>query len=104
MSYKKDMEGEVVITKLNKKLFRKNISQKTGGKFIAGSVTGEVIEEVVEILKNTEKREFDTQKFSEFEDQFQWFIFFGFIFLVVDILMKDGKTMWLKKLNLFNEK
>ena len=103
MSYKKDIEGEVVITKLNKN-YLENISQKTGGKFIAGSVTGEVIEEVVEILKNTEKREFDTQKFSEFEDQFQWFIFFGFIFLVVDILMKDGKTMWLKKLNLFNEK
>ena len=103
MSYKKDMEGEVVITKLNK-TYLENISQKTDGKFIAGSVTGEVIEEVIEILKNTEKKEFDTQKFSEFEDQFQWFIFFGFIFLVMDVLMKDGKTMWLKKLNLLNEK
>ena len=103
MSYKKDMEGEVVITKLNK-TYLENISLKTDGKFIAGSVTGEVIEEVIEILKNTEKKEFDTQKFSEFEDQFQWFIFFGFIFLVMDVLMKDGKTMWLKKLNLFNEK
>ena len=103
MSYKKDMDGEVVITKLNK-TYLENISQKTGGKFIDGSVTAEVIEEVIEILKNTEKREFDTQKFSEFEDQFQWFIFFGFIFLVMDVLMKDGKTMWLKKLNLFNEK
>ena len=103
MSYKKDVEGEVVITKLNK-TYLENISQKSGGKFIAGSITGEVIEEVTEILKNTEKKEFDTQKFSEFEDQFQWFIFFGFIFLVMDVLMKDGKTMWLKKLNLFNEK
>ena len=90
MSYKKDMEGEVVITKLNK-TYLENISQKTDGKFIAGSVTGEVIEEVKEILKNTEKKEFDTQKFSEFEDQFQWFIFFGFIFLVMDVLMKDRK-------------
>ena len=81
-----------------------NISQKTGGEFIDGSVTANVIEEVIEILKNTEKREFDTQKFSEFEDQFQWFIFFGFIFLLMDVVMRDGKTMWLKNLNLFNEK
>ena len=29
-----------------------------------------------------EKKEFDTQKFSEFEDQFQWFIFFGFILII----------------------
>ena len=58
----------------------------------------------MEILENTEKNEFDTKKVSEFEDQFQWFIFFGFIFLVIDVFMTEGKTIWLKNLNLFNEK
>jgi len=103
MNYKKDINGEVVITKLNK-TYLENISDKTGGKFINGAVTDDVINEVVEILENTEKKEFDTQKFSEFEDQFQWFIFIGFILIVLDIFMRDGKTIWLKNLNLFNEK
>ena len=53
---------------------------------------------------NTEKKEFDTQKFSEFKDQFQWFIFLGFVFIIFDLFMRDGKTIWLKNLNLFNEK
>ena len=61
MSYKKDINGEVVITKLNKN-YLENISDKTKGKFIDGSVTENVINEVIEILENTEKKEFDTQK------------------------------------------
>ena len=55
-------------------------------------------------IENTEKKEFDTQKFSEFKDQFQWFILIGFVLIVIDIFMRDGKTIWLKNLNLFNEK
>ena len=103
MSYKKDFNNEVVITKLNKN-YLQNISQKTGGKYINGAITEYVIEEVVDILENTVKKEFDTQKFSEFEDQFQWFILIGFLFVFIDIFMRDGKTIWLKNLNLFNEK
>ena len=103
MSYKKDINGEVVITKLNK-TYLENISEKTGGKFIDGTVTDDVIKEVVKILENTEKKEFDTQKFSEFDDQFQWFILMGLILIVIDIFMRDGKTIWIKNLNLFNEK
>ena len=103
MSYKKDINGEVVITKLNK-TYLENISDKTGGKFIDGTLTDDVIKEVVKILENTEKKEFDTQKFSEFEDQFQWFILTGLILIVIDIFMRDGKTIWIKNLNLFNEK
>ena len=103
MSYKKDINGEVVITKLNKNYLEK-ISDKTGGKFIEGSVTDYVINDVIKILEKTEKKEFDTQKFSEFQDQFQWFIFAGLILIVIDIFMRDGKTIWLKNLNLFNEK
>ena len=103
MSYKKDINGDVVITKLNK-TYLENISDKTGGKFIEGSITKDVVQEVIQILENTEKKEFDTQKFSEFEDQFQWFIFLGFVFIIFDLFMRDGKTIWLKNLNLFNEK
>jgi len=103
--YKRDVNREVVMTKLNKN-YLENLSDKTGGKYIDGSKTkiNDVTSDVMEILENTEKNEFDTKKVSEFEDQFQWFIFFGFIFLVIDVFMTEGKTIWLKNLNLFNEK
>ena len=103
--YKRDVNREVVMTKLNKN-YLENLSDKTGGKYIDGSKTkiNDVTSDVLDILENTEKNEFDTKKVSEFEDQFQWFIFFGFIFLVIDVFMTEGKTIWLKNLNLFNEK
>ena len=69
-----------------------------------------VIRKVVQQFENDKevlhyiKKEFDTQKFSEFKDQFQWFILIGFVLIVIDIFMRDGKTIWLKNLNLFNEK
>tara|TARA_Y100000991_G_scaffold214786_1_gene203358 strand:- start:8688 stop:9722 length:1035 start_codon:yes stop_codon:yes gene_type:complete len=103
MNYKKNIDGEVVITKLNK-TYLKNISEMTGGKYIDGTVTEKAVNEVIEILEILEKKEFDTQKFSDFEDQFQWFIILGFTLLVIDIFLSDGKTIWLKNLNLFNEK
>ena len=59
MSYKKDINGDVVITKLNK-TYLENISDKTGGKFIEGYITKDVVQEVIQILENTEKKEFDT--------------------------------------------
>ena len=101
-SYKKDLNGEVVITKLNRD-YLKNISKASLGKYIDGSITKDVLSEVNEILSNTEKKEFDSKKFSEFEDQFQWFIMIGLIFFVLDTLMFKSKTKWLKNLNLFNE-
>ena len=81
----------------------KNISKASLGKYIDGSITKDVLSEVNEILSNTEKKEFDSKKFSEFEDQFQWFIMIGLIFFILDTLMFKSKTKWLKNLNLFNE-
>ena len=103
MSYKKDINGEVVITKLNKN-YLENISDKTKGKYIDGSVTENVINEVIEILEESEKKVFELYRFYEFKDEFQWFILIGFVLIVIDIFMRDGKTIWLKNLNLFNEK
>ena len=68
MSYKKDINGEVVITKLNK-TYLDNISEKTG-KFIDGTLTDDVVKEVVKILENTEKKEFDTQSFQNLKTNF----------------------------------
>ena len=75
-----------------------NIENKEEEKILSNDISNN------SILENTEKKEFDTQKFSEFEDQFQWFILIGFLFVFIDIFMRDGKTIWLKNLNLFNEK
>ena len=101
-SYKKDNKGEVVITKLNRQVLV-DIANQTGGEFIDGTETKFVVKRIGEILKETEKKEFESKKFSEYKDQFQWFLAIGLLLLFIEIFLFDSKTFWVKKLNLFNE-
>ncbi|MDA9356638.1 VWA domain-containing protein [Flavobacteriaceae bacterium] len=101
-NYKRDNNNEVVITKLNKKVLT-DIAQITNGSFISGENTSFVIGEIDKILLDTEKTEFESTKFSDFDDQFQIFIFLALLFLLLDIFLFDSKTSWIKKLNLFND-
>ena len=103
VSYKKDSKGEVVMTKMNPKVL-KDIADEGGGKYINGNKTQETIDIVEDLLVKAEKSEFETKKFSDYKDQFQWFIGIGLFFLIFDVLLLEKKTNWIQKLNLFNQK
>ena len=100
--YKKDSKGEVVITKLNSETL-KEIAEAGNGKYIVGNKTQQTVDYVENLLVKAEKSEFETTKFSDYKDQFQWFIGFALLFLVIDTLMLEKKTKWIQKLNLFTK-
>ena len=102
LNYKKDGNGETVITKLNEKTLM-DIAEEAKGAYIKGDNTTEVIEEIKDILNRMDKTEFEAKEFADFKDQFQWFLGFGIFFLFLDIFFLERKTGWLKRLNLFNE-
>ena len=102
MRYKKSQKGETVITKLNPNTLTA-IAKEANGLFIRGQNTKQVTEKIAEILNKLEKKEFEAKEFSEFKDQFQWFLGLGLFFLILDVLFLERKTAWLKRLNLFNE-
>ena len=102
MRYKKNQNGETVITKLNPNTLTA-IAEEANGLFIQGQNTKQVTEKIAEILNKLEKKEFEAKEFSEFKDQFQWFLGVGLFFLILDVLFLERKTAWLKRLNLFNE-
>ena len=101
-SYKKDQNNETVITKLNKETLRL-IANEAKGSYIDGSQTAAVVEQVRAILSVMDKKEFEAKEFAEYKDQFQWFLGVGLFFLILDVLLLERKTAWLKRLNLFNE-
>ncbi|RTY95820.1 VWA domain-containing protein [Flavobacterium sp. GT3R68] len=102
-SFKRDQNDEVVITKLNEESL-KTIAKNTKGGYVNGNNTKEVLEYVKNALDNIEKTEFETQQFTDFNSQFQWFLGIAFGLLFLDVFFLERKTQWLKKLNLFNEK
>jgi Ca-activated chloride channel family protein len=102
LNYKKDNNGETVITRLDETIL-KEIAEETNGVYVNGSNTTEVVDTIKEVLDKMDKKEFESKQIADFKDQFQWFLGLGILLLFVDIFFLERKTGWLKKLNLFNE-
>ena len=102
-SYKKDMQGETVITKRNATIL-KEIAQAAEGNYVDGNDTQAVVDFVAETLKNMDKKEFEAKKFVSYKDQFQAFLFAGFLLILLELFLFETKTKWVQRLNLFNEK
>ena len=103
IGYKKDREGEVVITQLNENTLQQ-IANDGDGKYMFGNNTAKTVEFIDDLLIKADKKEFETKQFSDFKDQFQWFIGIGIFLLVLDAFMLNKKTKWIQKMNLFNER
>ena len=101
-NYKKDQNGETVITKLNPATLQE-IASEANGEYIEGNVTANVTETVQDLLQNIEKTEFEAKQFADYQSHFQWFLALCFIILFLDVFLLERSTAWIKKLNLFNE-
>ena len=59
----------------------------------------------IEFIKSSigkmEKVESETEMYTDYEDQFQWFLAMALIFFTLDIILPNRKTLWLRKIKLF---
>ena len=101
-SYKKDFNGEVVVTKRNQEILQ-TIADATEGQYQNGNDTQAVLDFVTEQLKAMDKKEFEAKKFVSYKDRFQPFLIGALFFLLIDLFLYETKTKWVQKLNLFNE-
>lgn len=103
IEYKRDWDNEIVTTKLNPNTL-KHIAEATGGKYFYGSNTQEIVDLIKNELSKIEKTDFESQQIAEFQAQYQWFLGLAFLLIFIDLFILERKTLWMKKLNLFNEK
>jgi Ca-activated chloride channel family protein len=101
-SYKKDINGDVVITKRNSDFLLK-IASSSKGEYIDGNSTEDALELVKTKLDKIDKSEFESSQFVEYKQQFQIFILLSLLFIISDIFIFQTKTKWIQHLNLFNE-
>ncbi len=102
IGYKKDRDDQVVVTKLDAEVLQK-IAALGDGSFISGADTEDAVENIKDFLRDMEKSESETEQFSDYEDQFQWFLGLALIILFLEMLLSDSKTKWIRKLNLFGD-
>lgn len=99
----RDKNDEVVVTKLFPEIL-KTIAKESNGGYLEGNNTKEVMDFVKNALENIERTEFETTQMADYISQFQWFLGIAFVLLFMDTFFLERKTMWIQKLNLFNEK
>ncbi|WP_405564132.1 vWA domain-containing protein [Polaribacter sp. Asnod6-C07] len=102
IGYKKDNKGETVITKRTPEVLE-DIADAANGRYIDGNITEEPVKRITEIIANAQKSEFETKQFSDYKDQFQWFLAIAILFLLLDVFLFDKKTKWVRKVDLFND-
>jgi Ca-activated chloride channel family protein len=80
--YKKDQRGKVVISELDDFLL-KNIAERTGGEYFRTTDTFDEIRRFNSALDTLKKREYETKRYTVYEERFQIPLALGILFLLI---------------------
>jgi len=103
VGYRKDKEGNSVVTKLNEENLLK-VASAGQGIFIRASNSNTGLDFIFDEIAKMEKVEFGTKMFTDYEDRFYYFVLLAFAILLLEFLTLNRSNRILKSLNLFGEK
>ena len=101
--YKKDRSGNTIVTRLDEEMLRR-IASTGGGMYVRANNSNVGLEKIYDDISKMDKTEIDTQVFTDYEDQFQWFLGAAILLLLLLVFMSSGKKRWENKLNIFERK
>lgn len=101
--YKKDKEGNIVITKLDDNMLRQ-IAEIGDGIYVRASNSNAGLDKIFNEINKTNKSEIESKIFTDYEDRFQWFIGAAIILLIIEVLLSSGKQDWETKFKFFEPK
>ncbi len=103
VGFRKDKNGNIVVTKLNEAVLQQ-IASAGNGKYILATNQQNELELILEEISAMEKKEYAAKIFTDYEDRFQYFLAIALLLLVIEFFISDRKNKWLSKWNLFGDK
>ena len=94
---KKDEDGNTVMTYLNEQMLQQ-IAQTGGGSYTKANGTYVNLSGLLESIKSIDKTEIDSNLYTDYEDQFQWFISIGLLFLIGHFFFTSKRSGIIHKL------
>jgi len=98
--FRKDKKGEVVVTKLDEKMLQE-IAVAGGGKYVRANNTEVGINAIFDEINKMQKTELESRVYSDYNDQFYYFIAVALALLLLEFLLMERKNKVLKKIKLF---
>lgn len=100
MSFRKDKDGNVVVSKLNEEMCRQ-IAQAGGGMYLRVDNTNAAQRTLQKELGKLAKSELETRVYSEYNEQYQSFVILALILLVIEFFIFGRRNKRLSKINLY---
>ncbi len=94
--YKKDRNGNVVLTKLDERTLE-DITDKGNGKYYRGSNTDDELEMIYDDLASLEGTEFGATKITEYEDRYYYFLIPAILILLIELFIKERKSKFFSR-------
>jgi Ca-activated chloride channel homolog len=91
IGYKKDRNGNVVLTKLDERTLQ-DITEKGNGEYYRGSNSDDELEMIYDDLASLEGSEFGATKITEYEDRYYYFLIPAILILLFEIFIKERKS------------
>lgn len=100
VGFKQDNAGNTIVTKLNPVMLNE-VAGAGNGRFIRATNSDDGIDLVLKELNALDKKEFKAKMYTDYENQFQYFIGLGLLLMLVEFLLGERKSKWIAQLNLF---
>jgi len=101
--YKKDKEGNTVVTKLDEPQL-KQIAAAGKGIYVRATSNDAGLDAVFKEINKLEKKEFEAKTYSEYSNTYPYFAGLGLLLLVLEFLIFERKTRLTRNLDFFGKK
>jgi len=98
--FRKDREGNVVISKLDEQMLQE-IALAGNGVYVRASNASAGLNVVYDEITKLDKTELDSKIYTDFDEKFQYLFAVAFVLLVVELLLSEKRSKLLKKIKLF---
>ncbi|HUR10974.1 MAG TPA: VWA domain-containing protein [Flavitalea sp.] len=88
--YKKDPQGNTVISKLNESILQQ-LASSTKGVYVHLNSPDEAVSDVMKQLGTIEATALEDNAFRNYKSFFQWFLGFALLLLVIELLLPENK-------------
>lgn len=99
--FRKDGNNNTVVTRLNEPMLQQ-IAAAGQGTYIRANNSSTGLEKIFNEINQMEKSEIDSKVFTDYEDQFQWFIGLALLLLIGEFLLSASRKKWEKMFRFFD--